>query len=197
MNLVFLFLTRDDLAAIPRISQWLNDQGPINAFIAYVNPHLAINPDHTQVALEKQILAAMRSTIVPSNERMELEMTLQKRWMQIPRDVLLAQFDELFAPLGGLSTKNGLNVLNECFTADRLPELLTKIRPAWPRNIPLGEYVLVFPNQIPEPRPVGRPPGKVMDPEKKRKLQASLARAREAKKAKKLAEQQNQETATA
>lgn len=195
MNLVFLFLTRDDLDSIPRISQWINEQGPVEAVIAFVNPHLAINPTPDQVELENRILAAMRSTIVPGNERMELELVLDKRWRQIPRDRMLDHLDSLFAPMGGISTKTGLNVLTECFTADRLPELLTKIRPAWPRNIPLGKYILVFPNQIPEPRPVGRPPGKVMDPETKKRLQASLAKAREIKKQKKL-EAQKQEAVT-
>lgn len=193
MNIVLLFLTRDDLDAIPRVASWLSDLPPSPTLVAFANPHLALHPDHTQLSLEKQILAAMRSSIVPAAERMDLEMQLQKRWMAVPRDVLIEELDRIFKPLGGLSTKNGLMVLSESFMADRLPELLTKLRPAWPVNIPIGQYILVFPNQIPEPRPVGRPKGRVMDPETKKRLQASLAKAREIKRARKLAEQKKAE----
>lgn len=183
MNLVFLFLTRSDLDAIPRIGSWLNTLPPHPTVVAFVNPHLAIDPSAEQVSLESRILDAMRSTLVASSDRLSLEMSLQQRWMQIPRDVLVGQLEVIFRPFG-VTTKTGLVVLSESFQADRLTELLTKIRPAWPPQIPLGEFLLVFPNQIPEPRSAGRPPGKVMDPEKKRRLQESMAKAREAKKAK-------------
>lgn len=189
MNLVFLFLTRADLDSIPRISSWLNDQQRIGALVAFVNPHLAIDPSDEQVGLENRILEAMRSSLITSDERLSLEMILNKRWMQIPRHTMVEQLELIFSPFG-ITTKTGLVVLSESFQADRLPELLTKIRPAWPPQIPLGQYVLVFPNQLPVPRPAGRPTGKVMDPEKKRKLQESMAKAREKKKAKRLAQQQ-------
>jgi len=183
MNLVFLFLSRSDLNSIPRIKNWLNEMGKVDNVVAFVNPHLAIDPSDEQVSLENRILSAVQATIVHDSERMSLELTLQKRWMQIPREVMLEQFDKIFEPFG-LSTKMGVTVLNESFQADRLPELLTKLRPAWPREIPLGSFVLVFPNQVPEPKTAGRPPGPVKDPEAKKKMLANLAKARAARKQK-------------
>lgn len=147
MNVVFLFLTRADLASIPKIPQWLNEQKARNV-IALVNPHLALDPTDDQVALEKQILDSMKVEDM-AEARITLELTLQKRWMQVPRDVLLGQLDLIFKPFG-LTTKTGVVVLSESFQSDRLPELLTKIRPAWPAQIPGGEFVLVFANQVPD-----------------------------------------------
>lgn len=181
MNLIFLFLTRNDLNAIPRIKHWLNNMEKVTTVAAFVNPHLAIDPSDEQVGLEDRILNAVQATIVHDSERMNLELTLQKRWMQIPREVMLEQFDKIFEPFG-LSTKMGVTVLNESFQADRLPELLTKLRPAWPKEIPLGSFVLVFPNQIPEPKVAGRPPGPVTDPVKKQRMLDNLAKARAARK---------------
>jgi len=177
MNLVFLFLTRSDLDSIPRIKNWLNDMGKVDVVTAFVNPHLAIDPSEDQLKLENKIIEAMQSTLIVPEERISMELDLQKRWMQIPREVMLAQLDKIFAPFG-ISTQMGLTVLNESFQADRLPELLTKLRPAWPRQIPLGSFVLIFPNQIPEEKPAGRPPGKVTDPAKLEKMRANLANAR-------------------
>jgi hypothetical protein len=181
MNLVFLFLTRSDLDSIPRIKNWLNDMGKVDVVTAFVNPHLAIDPSEDQVKLENKIIEAMQSTLIVPEERISMELDLQKRWMQIPREIMLAQLDKIFEPFG-ISTKVGLTVLNESFQADRLPELLTKLRPAWPRQIPLGSFVLIFPNQIPEEKPAGRPPGKVTDPVKLEKMRANLANAREQRK---------------
>lgn len=199
MNVVFLFLTRADLASIPRIPQWLTDQKAKNV-IAFVNPHLALDPTDEQVALEKQILDSMKVEDM-AEARITLELTLQKRWMQVPRDILLGQFDVIFKPLG-LTTSAGLVVLSESFQSDRVPELLTKIRPAWPSQIPGGEFVFIFPNQIPvrdvpaspqelkqveeqkvvttEIQKKGRKP---MTEEHKQKLRDSMAKAREQKKA--------------
>lgn len=188
MNVVFLFLSRADLNAIPRIPAWLNQQGKIEAVLAFVNPHLAINPTDDQVALEDQILKAMNfSGTEEENKRvqesrMTMEMTLQQRWMQIPRDVLMEQIDKLFEPLR-ISTKSGVVVFTECFQADRLTEMLTKIRPAWPKAIPFGGFMLVYPNQIPETA-VGRPKGKIQDPVKLKIAQDRMAKARAARKKK-------------
>jgi len=103
MNLVFLFLSRSDLNSIPRIKNWLNEMGKVDNLVAFVNPHLAIDPSEDQVSLENRILSAVQATIVHDSERMSLELTLQKRWMQIPREVMLEQFDKIFEPFG-LST---------------------------------------------------------------------------------------------
>jgi hypothetical protein len=194
MNLVFLFLTRSDLDSIPRIKNWLNDMGKVDVVTAFVNPHLAIDPSEDQVKLENKIIEAMQSTLIVPEERISMELDLQKRWMQIPREIMLAQLDKIFEPFG-ISTKVGLTVLNESFQADRLPELLTKLRPAWPRQIPLGSFVLIFPNQIPEAKPAGRPKGKVKDPVQLAKMQANLANAREERKKKRIAAQKAAEEA--
>ena len=183
MNFVFLFLTRTDLDAMPRIDPWLlQHDGAPHTMLAFVNPHLAINPEPEQVALENQILDAMRSNLITDADRMNLEMTLQKRWMQIPRDVMVAQIEKLFEPFG-ITQTSGLTILNESFQADRIPELLTKIRPVWPTAlIPLGQFILVFPNQIPVKGKAGRPPGPVKDPAKRAKMLANLEKARAARK---------------
>lgn len=188
MNVVFLFLSRADLNAIPRIPAWLNQQGKIEAVLAFVNPHLAISPTEDQVALEDQILKAMNFSGTEEENRrvqesrMTMEMTLQQRWMQIPRDVMMGQIDTLFSPLH-LSTSGGVVVFSESFQADRLTEMLTKIRPAWPKAIPFGGFMLVYPNQIPEGS-IGRPKGKIQDPEKLRIAQERMAKARAARKKK-------------
>jgi hypothetical protein len=182
MNVVFLFLTRSDLDAVPRISHWLEQQdGAPHTVLAFVNPHLAIDPSPDQVGLENRILDSMRASLITDDERMMLEMTLQKRWMQIPRDVMVSQLEHLFEPFG-LTTKTGLVILSESFQADRLSELLTKMRPAWPSAIPLGQFALIFANQVPQKREAGRPPGPVKDPEKRKTMLENLAKAREAKK---------------
>lgn len=182
MNVVFLFLTRSDLNAIPRIPSWLNQQGKIEAVLAFVNPHLAIDPSSDQVSLENHILSVIGKED-SDEERIALEMAMTKRWMQIPREVLIGQLKSLFVQMGNLA-EQGLNVLSESFYPDRLSELLTKLRPAWPAQIPMGQFVLVFPNQLPEVN-VGRPPGKIEDPEKKKAAQDRMAKAREAKNKKK------------
>jgi len=194
MNLVFLFLTRSDLDSIPRIKNWLNDMGKVDVVTAFVNPHLAIDPSEDQLKLENKIIEAMQSTLIVPEERISMELDLQKRWMQIPREVMLTQLDKIFQPFG-ISTQMGLTVLNESFQADRLPELLTKLRPAWPRQIPLGSFVLIFPNQIPEEKPAGRPKGKVKDPVQLEKMRANLANARDKRKKNRLAAQKAAEEA--
>lgn len=185
MNLVFLFLTRDDLAAIPRISPWLSEMPEKHTVWALVNPHLAIDPSPEQVGLEDQIIRLVSSPQghpdTDGSDRINLELMMQKRWMQIPRDVMLDRMDEVFRPFG-ITRTTGLVTLSESFQSDRLPELLMKMRPAWPANIPLGQFVLVFPNQIPHRRGAGRPPGRVIDEAKRAKMRANLEKARAARK---------------
>jgi len=189
MNIVFLFLTRADLAAIPNIPGWLNEQPKIESLLAFCNPHLAIDPSPHQISLEDRIVAFSKAPPVPAQpaetddpaqERLTLELELQKRWMQIPRIVMIEQLEKIFSPIG-MSAKAGLTILNESFQADRLPELLTKLRPAWPSAIPLGSYVLVFPNQIPPKRAPGRPPGPQVDPAKRARMLANMEKARAAR----------------
>src|SRR5688572_8119853 len=80
MNLIFLFLTRSDLDSIPRIKNWLNNMGKVDVVTAFVNPHLAIDPSEDQVKLENKIIEAMQSTLIVPEERISMELDLQKRW---------------------------------------------------------------------------------------------------------------------
>lgn len=133
--------------------EWLNQNNVAHGF-AMANPHLALDGDEEQVKLENDILATVHSANGESSARLGLELALQKKWMAIPRDQFEKKIETLFKPLGLKPA-----ILNESFQADRLPELLNKIRPVWPKEIPLGEFLLIFPSQIPAKRGPGRPAG--------------------------------------
>ena len=120
--------------------------------VAYVNPHLAIDPSDEQVGLENRILEAMRKTQEDSpSDRISLELQLQTRWKQIPTDVMVQHLEHLFEPFG-MTRKTGLVILNESFKRISCPELHED--PSGMACRSLGQYALVFRTRS-EPRAAG------------------------------------------